>query len=194
MAVFSKTSQGASWVYLFSAAHGVKVGMTRTTPEQRRLAMQMAVGVEITIEQTWECGDLNPFMVEAHAHRLLAEHRLYGEWFDCTVDVARAAIQAAFGSDAPARIAQALPPAKSPNVRGRPSLSRPGVGLREVREARGLTLTDLKRATGIGPAVWSQIERGLMVPMPQHIAALSAALDVPPDSWRIRFVLETEAQ
>lgn len=190
MAELSKRPHGTSWVYLFSAAHGVKVGMTRATPEQRRLSMQMAVGLPITIEGAWECGDRNPFLIEANVHRLLGEHRLYGEWFDCTVDIARAAIQSMFGADA-ARVPTS-PPSKSHNVRGRPSSTRPGQGLRHVREALGLTLTAAGRATGISLPVLSQIERGLMVPMPHHIAALSRAYDVPYGQWRFRFELELE--
>lgn len=76
--------------------------------------------------------------------------------------------------------------------RGRPSSLPPATPLAALRAERGLTLKDLEAATAINVAVWSQLERGLMVAQPKHLAALSLAFDVPVASWRIRFVLETE--
>lgn len=77
--------------------------------------------------------------------------------------------------------------------RGRPSSVPPATTLAALRGARRLTLRDIEHATGVNVAVWSQIERGLMVPQPKHLAALSAVFAVPVSSWRVRFVLETEA-
>lgn len=64
---------------------------------------------------------------------------------------------------------------------------------RAVRKQRELSLRELEERTGINRAVWSQIETGQLLPSPRHIAALSRALDVPAEEWRIRFVLEREA-
>jgi transcriptional regulator with XRE-family HTH domain len=77
--------------------------------------------------------------------------------------------------------------------RGRPSSVAPATPLATLRARRGLTLKELEAATGINVAIWSQLERGLMVPQPRHLAALAHAFDVPLSSWRVRFVLETEA-
>ena len=63
---------------------------------------------------------------------------------------------------------------------------------RAVREARDLSLRQLEELTGINRATWSQIETGKHLPEPRHIAALSRALGVPAEQWRIRFVLELE--
>lgn len=76
--------------------------------------------------------------------------------------------------------------------RGRPSSLAPAVTLANLRDERGLTLKQVEEATGINVAVWSQLERGLMVPQPKHLEALARAFNVPVSSWRIRFVLETE--
>lgn len=75
---------------------------------------------------------------------------------------------------------------------GRPSNAAPATPLAELRRVHSLTLRDVQEATGINVAVWSQIERGLMVPQPRHLAALARVFDVPLAAWRIRFVLEAE--
>lgn len=66
------------------------------------------------------------------------------------------------------------------------------IPVRALREARDLSLRQLEELTGINRGVWSQIENGKHLPEPRHIAALSRALDVPAEQWRIRFVLELE--
>lgn len=66
------------------------------------------------------------------------------------------------------------------------------VPVRALREARDLSLRQLEELTGINRGVWSQIENGKHLPEPRHIAALSRALGVPAEQWRIRFVLELE--
>lgn len=76
--------------------------------------------------------------------------------------------------------------------RGRPSSVHAATPLAALRQQRGLTLQELADTTAIGPAVWSQLERGLMTPQPRHLAALAAVFGAPAESWRIRFVLETE--
>lgn len=77
---------------------------------------------------------------------------------------------------------------------GRPSSLAPATALVDLRRARGWTLKDLAGAGGPTQAISSQLERGLVVPQPKHLEALSRAYGVPVGSWRIRFVLETEAQ
>lgn len=71
-------------------------------------------------------------------------------------------------------------------------MKRPATDARELRQAREISLRALEALTGINRAVWSQIETGQKLPGPEHIAALSTALDVPAERWRIRFVLELE--
>lgn len=75
---------------------------------------------------------------------------------------------------------------------GRPSKRRAARPVRAVREEREISLRELEELTGINRAVWSQIETGQKLPGPEHIAALSTALDVPAERWRLRFVLELE--
>lgn len=90
------------------------------------------------------------------------------------------------------RAATAAPQSGIYKKPGRPSSLRPATSLAELRESRGYTLKAIEAATGINVAVWSQLERGLMVPQPRHLAALTDVFDVPVESWRIRFLLETE--
>lgn len=68
-----------------------------------------------------------------------------------------------------------------------------GTRLRDIRQARDLSLRELERDTGINRGIWSQIENGQLLPQARHLAALSEALGVPPDEWEIRFVLERKA-
>lgn len=76
----------------------------------------------------------------------------------------------------------------------KPPIRRPQHhGLADLRVARKLSLRDLQEATGINRGLLSQMERGRLIPEPEHLAALSHALGVPVESWRIRFVLETES-
>ena len=65
-------------------------------------------------------------------------------------------------------------------------------GLADLRVAKKMSLRDLQEATGINRGLLSQMERGTLLPEPKHLTALSYALGVPVESWRIRFVLETE--
>lgn len=176
---------GDAWIYVFSAAHGVKVGVTRGPVEKRRHGLELTVGLPITFEGAWECRDRNLHMVEAAAFERLAEHRLLGEWFSCSPAAACAAV---------AQILDEVPPAaeQERGHGGRPPSLQRGVALRDVRKAAWLSLRDVEEQTGINRAIWSQIETGRMLPEPQHIAALSRVLQVPYEQWRLRFVLELE--
>lgn len=68
-----------------------------------------------------------------------------------------------------------------------------GTSVREIREAAEISLRELQERTLIHRATWSRIENGTMLPEPQQLAALSEALGVPFEEWRIRFVLERKA-
>lgn len=76
---------------------------------------------------------------------------------------------------------------------GRPSKIPPATPLRDLRLARGLKLKQVEKLSGLPASLLSQLEWGLMVPQPRHLAALGSAFGVPVESWRVRFVLETEA-
>src|SRR5687768_18523538 len=61
------------------------------------------------------------------------------------------------------------------------SRSDPTVGrrLRDLREARGVTLSALARAAGIGKATLSGLENGTRNPTLETLYAVATALDVP---------------
>lgn len=56
-----------------------------------------------------------------------------------------------------------------------------------------MSLRDLQSETGINRAVWSQIERGLLMPGPLHLAMLGRTFGVPVYEFRMRFVVEVPA-
>lgn len=67
---------------------------------------------------------------------------------------------------------------------------RTGTSLRELRERHGMSLRDLQAATGINRGCLSQLENGKRVAELPHLLALSEALEVPLEAWRVRVVLE----
>ena len=54
-----------------------------------------------------------------------------------------------------------------------------GRRLRELREARGLTLSELARVAGVGKATLSGLENGTRDPRLETLYAIAAALGVP---------------
>src|SRR5688572_23233740 len=54
-----------------------------------------------------------------------------------------------------------------------------GVRIREVRTARGMTLTGLARSTGLSAGLISQVERGLTNPSLETLRRIARTLDVP---------------
>lgn len=57
--------------------------------------------------------------------------------------------------------------------------------LRAVREVRGLSLRDVERETGISRAHLSKVERGIEVPKPKTLVALSDHYGVDSSCWEL---------
>lgn len=72
-------------VYVLDADHGVKVGITQQTIEQRVDDLRRSSGlVEITVTRVWPRAKWSDArMIERAAHGLLDECRTVGEWFHC---------------------------------------------------------------------------------------------------------------
>jgi hypothetical protein len=83
------------WVYVFRAAHGVKVGITGVDVEMRRRGIEMAAGVEVELVAAFAVPRHRAGVVEMSAHRALAEQRTLGEWFSSSPAEAVAAVRAA---------------------------------------------------------------------------------------------------
>jgi hypothetical protein len=87
----------SGWVYIFvnsAVPNHVKVGFTEREPELRArelattgLPGEYSVAYSVQVE--------NPRQVEQITHRLLGEERYHKEWFQCSIDRARSAIQQA---------------------------------------------------------------------------------------------------
>jgi transcriptional regulator with XRE-family HTH domain len=60
-----------------------------------------------------------------------------------------------------------------------------GLTLRALRHRRNMTLRQVEVETGFNRGVLSQIERGLMVPSPVHLLALSDLYGVSPEDWQL---------
>ena len=87
----------SGWVYIFCNAavpNHVKVGFTERDPDLR--AKELAA-TGLPGEYTVEFAVLvsNPRQVEAETHRSLGDKHYHKEWFQCSVQVARLAIEAA---------------------------------------------------------------------------------------------------
>ena len=88
-------ARASAWIYVIKAANGhVKVGIT-ADPLARLASLQ--TGSSQKLELVYACGvkSNDGFAVEQAAHAILWKHRLEGEWFDTTPDMAVAAIAAA---------------------------------------------------------------------------------------------------
>jgi hypothetical protein len=83
-----------NFIYIVQADNGmVKIGIS-TNPSARLAQLRTASAVPLAIAYV---GALrcNGYAIEAEAHRTLADYRLEGEWFNCPVGMAVAAIGAA---------------------------------------------------------------------------------------------------
>lgn len=66
------------------------------------------------------------------------------------------------------------------------------MSLRDLRRSREISLRELEQMTGINRAVWSQIERGHLLPQSRHLRLLGLALNVPPWSFTLTFAIAVE--
>lgn len=66
---------------------------------------------------------------------------------------------------------------------------RQGRAIRQVREMRGISITELADSVGVTPGAISQWETGRFSPRQHHQAAVASALDVP---WSTIFGLDGE--
>lgn len=82
------------FVYLMErvGSEVVKVGISRA-PEERLRAMQTGHPDRLSIVRTWFLGFREARTVESIVHRVLADHRLAGEWFSVSAEQAEAEIE-----------------------------------------------------------------------------------------------------
>jgi hypothetical protein len=81
------------YVYIIGAdGHPVKIGIA-LEPEKRLKEIQTGFPHRLRIYVQVEAfGGLAP-RVEREAHRMLTQHRLHGEWFDCSPELAEATVR-----------------------------------------------------------------------------------------------------
>lgn len=98
--VFAAPGHMPSFVYVIVDTEGlVKVGFSQNV-RKRAITLQSGSGRELTVYASEPVDGQNPKGAEAAAHRMLAKHRVRGEWFRCHPEVALAAIRkAAFLAD-----------------------------------------------------------------------------------------------
>lgn len=85
----------SAFVYVVKAASGhVKVGVA-ADPLARLAALQTGASEPLDLVYACAAKSNDGFAVEQAAHRILWKHRLSGEWFDTSPDMAVAAIAAA---------------------------------------------------------------------------------------------------
>lgn len=83
-----------SYVYVIASKTGtVKVGYS-TNPQMRLASLQTASPDQLRLADVLAT-DIDGRMIEAEAHRILDRHRLAGEWFDVSPDVAFEAVRQA---------------------------------------------------------------------------------------------------
>jgi len=79
-------------IYVMESEVGVKIGISKN-PNERLRQVTNASGMQVSLRHTRE--HESAYAVEQNAHKLLADKRRTGEWFNVTVDEAIAAIDEA---------------------------------------------------------------------------------------------------
>jgi hypothetical protein len=103
-------------VYVMSAPHAVKIGVTHSDPDKRRRQIEGGAGQPIELVAVFELDDTIVRWVERDAHDDLDEHRTIGEWFTCSSDTAVAAVARAVQKRSHP-IADLAPPWPEPHTR-----------------------------------------------------------------------------
>jgi len=89
-----QSSSNLSYIYVIASKTGtVKVGYS-TNPQMRLASLQTASPDQLRLANVLAT-DIDGRMIEAEAHRILDPHRLAGEWFDVSPDVAFEAVRQA---------------------------------------------------------------------------------------------------
>lgn len=78
----------AKCIYVVSCGHYLKIGVAKNVDKRMR-ALQVGMPLEVKLECLWDVPAETAFKAEACAHRLLAKHRVRGEWFTATLDDVR---------------------------------------------------------------------------------------------------------
>jgi hypothetical protein len=87
-------------LYLISGASSVKVGIAADV-DKRIVGLRKASPVPLVLEQAWAFERRQAaWLAEQATHRLLSEHRTWGEWFAVTPLVARTAIETVLSAQA----------------------------------------------------------------------------------------------
>jgi Meiotically up-regulated gene 113 len=88
------TSRGASYIYVIKGDRdNVKIGVTKY-PETRLAQIQTGLSQKIDYAFIAPTSG-NAYAIEKEAHAMLARHRLNGEWFDASPELAIAAVAGA---------------------------------------------------------------------------------------------------
>jgi DNA-binding XRE family transcriptional regulator len=148
-----------SHIYVIAAGDKtVKVGIARD-PEKRCGFLQVGHHTPLEIAFTKSCEEKEARLVEQFTHRLLKEKHLRGEWFNVTVEEAKAVITEAIER---VRAGEPLPPSRLKKaktlLRGRPPVWP--AQARMARAATGLTLREVATAIKINPNTITRIESG----------------------------------
>lgn len=87
--------RASAWIYVIRAVNGhVKIGIT-ADPLARLASLQTGASQKLDLVYACAAQSNDGYAIEQAAHGILWKHRLAGEWFDTTADMAVAAIAAA---------------------------------------------------------------------------------------------------
>lgn len=79
-------------IYIVTDSRGTKVGIAGDL--KRRLGQLNVYHERVRLERLWALGSLAKH-VEFFVHKFLAKHRIYGEWYSCSVRCAVRAVNIA---------------------------------------------------------------------------------------------------
>lgn len=95
--IYNKLGEGDQWVYVLSnpAQPGLlKIGYTKTTPDERAKQISNATGVPLPYEVAWAYRCFNGELLEGEVHHALSKYRVNNqrEFFSIDVETAKEVI------------------------------------------------------------------------------------------------------
>lgn len=75
-------------LYIIQSSKFLKVGISSRVGK-RLESLQIGNPIELSVVDQFSCKGSSPRMAEEYAHLILSKHKVRGEWFDCTTEIAK---------------------------------------------------------------------------------------------------------
>jgi hypothetical protein len=158
------------FVYVIGATDGPqKIGIA-ANPTTRLAGIQTGSALRLEVFALVAVAQAEARAVEAHAHSLLQDRRIRGEWFDVSPAEARCAVERAVVAVREGK----MEAHRKPNL---DSLTITPAQNRIGRAALDWTTAQLSKASGVSIATINRFERGSIEPTAANLMSLRRALE-----------------